>query len=89
MNAFPNLGETIQNIFDGAKNGIGNIFTGILEFLKDKLTEWGSSILSKVFSETIPSYVWAFFGVTLPESIITLYLGILSSFSSSAANMYN
>lgn len=89
LNAFPNLGETIQNIFDGAKNGIGNIFTGILEFLKDKLTEWGSSILSKVFSETIPSYVGAFFGVTLPESIITLYLGILSSFSSSAANMYN
>lgn len=89
LSAFPNLGKTVQDMFEGAKNGIGGIFNGILEFLKDKITEWGSSILAKVFAETIPSYVGTFFGVTLPESIVTLYLGILSSFSSSAMEMYN
>lgn len=86
---FPNLGETIKDMFEGFKNGVGGILNGLLEFLKEKITHLGTTMLGDVFSKAIMSFVGSFFTQTLPEAIITLYVGILSSFSSSAMEMYN
>lgn len=61
--------ESIKSIYEYISTGLGNSFT---EVLKDMATQY------------IPSLMNTFFTVTLPNTLITTYLGILSGFSSDA-----
>ena len=61
--------ESIKSIYEYISTGLGNSFT---EVLKDMATQY------------IPSLINTFFTVTLPNTLITTYLGILSGFSSDA-----
>lgn len=66
--------ESIKSIYEYISTGLGNSFT---EVLKDMATQY------------IPSLINTFFTVTLPNTLITTYLGILSGFSSDAESHLN
>ena len=89
LSAFPNIGEHITNIFDTAKGVLGNMLGSVIDYVTQGIGSTFMNLLKEVVVNVIPNFIGTFFQFTLPNAIVTLYLGILSSFSGDASKMYD
>ena len=89
LSAFPNMGEHITNIFDAVKGVLGNLLGSVIDYVTQGIGTTFMNLLKEVVVNVIPAFIGTFFQFTLPNAIVNLYLGILSSFSGDASTMYN
>lgn len=89
LSAFPNIGEHITNIFDTAKGVLGNMLGSVIDYITQGIGSTFMNLLKEVVVNVIPNFIGTFFQFTLPNAIVNLYLGILSSFSGDASKMYD
>jgi hypothetical protein len=89
LEAFPNIGESVTKFFDSVKESIPNIVGSALTFVSVGIGSLFSNIIKEMVNDVIPKFIGSFFQTTLPNAIVTLYLGILSAFSGDARRMYN
>ena len=88
LSFFPNIGEKITGFFETAKLAMPKILGSVLSYVTTSIGGSFQTILEEVV-KLMPSLIGTFFGVTLPDAIVTLYVGILSAFSSKASQMYD
>lgn len=86
MNVIPNLGEYINGLFKAGKDWISNCLSDTINWLSDGVSNMFERLMSTTFNE-LKFLVKDFFEITLPNAIVRMYLGILSSFSDDAANL--
>ena len=81
---FPDLSESVGELFGGLKRYFGGLVSNIYDFVVQGISRTFESILNKAFLY-IPSIIDTFFGYTLPTAITNLYLEILSLYGSESA----
>jgi hypothetical protein len=86
MNVIPNLSEYINDLFKAGKDWISNCLSDTITWLSDGISNMFERLMSTTFKE-LKFLVKDFFEVTLPNAVVRMYLGILSSFSDDAANL--
>lgn len=89
LKAFPNIGEQITNIFETVKGVLANLLGSIVNYVTQGIGSTFMELLKEVVVNVIPKFIGTFFQFTLPNAIVTLYLGILSAFSGDASQMYD
>lgn len=89
LKAFPNIGQHITNIFETIKGVLANLLGSIVDYVTQGIGSTFMNLLREVVVNVIPNFIGTFFQFTLPNAIVTLYLGILSAFSGDASNMYD
>lgn len=86
MNVIPNLSEYINDLFKAGKDWISNCLSDTITWLSDGISNMFERLMSTTFKE-LKFLVKDFFEITLPNAIVRMYLGVLSSFSDEAANL--
>lgn len=86
---FPETSKFLENTIEKIKEAIGDMFSGLYEYLKKSISESLTVVLKHLANKTIPEIVKSFFGITLPNILLESWLRLMSLFSSSAETQLN
>ena len=86
LGVIPNLSEYINDLFKAGKLWIKDCISSTMDWIGNQMSAMFNSIFDKSFVY-LKDFVNVFFTDTLPNTIVELYLRILSSFSDDAAEL--
>ena len=89
INSFPNFGENVRTLYNNVIAAIPDIFASVIDYVMGGVGNQFGLIMQRIVTKVIPGFIGTFFNYTLPNSIVNLYLGILSAFSGDASSMYD